>query len=84
MNLTQSQLNKIQNAKGNQARLLIWFQEIKPTITAWQAWQYLGISQVADPVRYLRKKGYNITTEELKVNNRFMEKRNIGRYRFNT
>jgi len=82
MNLTQNQLNKIQNAKGNQERLLLWFQEIQNTITAKEAWDYLGISQVADSVRGLRRKGHDIKTEDLHVNNRFGEKRNIGKYHY--
>jgi len=82
--MTLDQLHELQirNCKGQQERLLYWFNNISKTITPLQSWQSLGIYRLADVVLKLRKKGFQIATAETELNNRFQEPVQFAIYEF--
>lgn len=66
----------------NQQERLLKYLEIHGKITPMVAWNTLGIYRLSDVVLKLRKKGYPIITERVKVKNRFGEKCRVAEYHY--
>lgn len=65
-----------------EARTLNYFQTHKRGLTALDFWVKLGIYRAADTVFKLRKAGYKINTERIKVKNQFGEECNVAYYTY--
>jgi hypothetical protein len=63
-----------------QERLIKHFKRTK-TIDPLRAWTQLGIYRLADCVYQLRKKGFEIDTNQKRVKNRFKETCIVAEYR---
>jgi len=68
--------------RNNTSRILRHLQSFG-SITSLEAIYEYGNTRLAASVFDLRKKGYDITTTEIEVTNRFGEKRRIGKYTLN-
>ena len=64
---------------SQQDRLLNYLETNKQ-INPLTAWSELGIYRLSDTVLKLRKKGHEIITEKLEVNNRWNEKCRVANY----
>lgn len=64
---------------SQQDRLLKYLQNNRQ-INPLTAWSELGIYRLSDTVLKLRKKGHEIITEKLEVNNRWNEKCRVANY----
>jgi hypothetical protein len=65
---------------NQQERLISHFKKSK-TIDPLRAWTQLGIYRLADCVYQLRKKGFEIKTEQKRVKNKFKETCIVAEYR---
>lgn len=63
-----------------QERLIKHFKRTK-TIDPLRAWTHLGIYRLADCVYQLRKKGFEIDTNQKRVKNKFKETCIVAEYR---
>lgn len=62
------------------ARTLKYFQTHKRGLTALDFWQKLGIYRASDTIYKLRKEGYEIKTDNVKVLNQFGEECKVAYY----
>jgi len=60
-------------------RLLLYLTANK-SITPLEAWQHIGVYRLSSVVHKLRKRGYEIETERVTVNNQFDEKCSVAKY----
>ena len=67
-------------SKMSQQDRLLNYLETNHQINPLTAWSELGIYRLSDTVLKLRKKGHNIITEKLNVNNRWNEKCTVANY----
>ena len=65
----------------NQQERLTEYLEKHGTIDPLKAWTQLGIYRLADGIFKLRKKGYDITTSDKKVKNKFKEVCVVAEYK---
>jgi Helix-turn-helix domain len=65
----------------NQQQRLTEYLKKHGTIDPLKAWTQLGIYRLADTVFNLRKKGYDITTSNKKVKNKFKEVCVVAEYK---
>lgn len=68
--------------RNNTARILRHLLSLG-SITSLEAIYEYGNTRLAASIFVLRKKGYDITTTEIEVTNRFGEKRRVGKYTLN-
>ena len=65
----------------NQKERLLDYLKSKRKINPLQAWRELGIYRLSDTVLRLRKDGYDIKTETVKVKNKFKEVCHVAEYK---
>jgi len=82
MNETQERkLQKHLHVKDTQDRRILKHLHMYNTIDPLRAWQLLGIYRLSAVIHRLRKVGYNIVTERMKVQNQFGESCSVANYR---
>lgn len=57
--------------KVNQRELVLKYIRDFGYITSWQAYQDLGITQLATRIKELKDKGYQFKTEDVRTKNRY-------------
>ena len=60
---------------------LIKYLQLHNTIDPLKAWHMLGIYRLSAVIHRLRKVGYNIVTERMKVQNQFGESCSVANYK---
>lgn len=63
-----------------EARALRYFQTHKRGLTPFDFWVKLGIYRASDTVYKLRKAGYDVKTDRIKVKNQYGEECNVAYY----
>jgi hypothetical protein len=69
--------------KTTQTERLIKYLAENESIDPLKAWKELGIYRLSDTVLRLRKQGFNIVTDRVKVLNKFGESCSVANYKLN-